>query len=106
MDFDRLSLRALILSIALVIVTVATVIIGWFFNVDLHSTKLWVGALITFLTAGFIFTAPFYWKIGTIFVSIFVISAYLSYLFQWPFMISLIIGLVIVIFILFTYLVV
>ena len=104
MDFDKLSLRALILSIALMVVVVATVIIGWFFNVDLHSMKLWSGALIIFFTFAYIYVAPLYFKIGGIFILIFLVSAYVSYLFQWPFASSLIIGLGVVIFILFTYL--
>ena len=94
----------MILSIALLAVVVATVFIGWFFDFDLHSRTLWTGGGIIFATFATIYVAPLYFKIASIFLSIFLIAAYISYLFAWPLTASLIIGLAVVVFILFTYL--
>ena len=85
-------------------IAAATVVIGWFFNIDIHSLKLWSSSIIIFLTFAYVYTAPLYFKIGGVFVAIFLIATYVSYLFQWPIGPSFIIGLIVVIFILFTYL--
>ena len=104
MNYDRFFLRVFILSIIAVAIFSATVVIGWFFNIDFKSIYLWLGAGITFLSTALVYIAPLYWKIFSIFASIFIISMFLYYVFGLSVLLSFIFGMAVVIFIVFVYL--
>lgn len=104
MDFDRFFLRIFILSIIAIITFSATILIGWFFNIDFQSLYLWSGAIIMFLATALIYIAPLYWKIFSIFASILIITLFLYFVFGLPVLISFLAGMAVVIFIIFVYL--
>ena len=103
-DFDRLFLRILILSVTAIAVVSITFLIAWFFNLDYNSTELWMGSLIIYITIGIIFIAPFYWKIAWTFISIFVVGAYIHYIIGWSVIFSFFASMALIIFILLIYL--
>ena len=104
MDYDRFFLRVFILSVIAIITLSATILIGWFFDLDFQSLYLWSGAIIMFLATALIYIAPLYWKIFSIFASIFIITLFLYIVFGLSVLLSFLAGMAVVIFIIFVYL--
>ena len=102
-DFDRLFLRLFILSIVAAVILSSAMFISWFFDIDIQSTHLWIGALILFVSFAFIYVTPIPWKILVIFISIIVISIFLFSIFGWSIELSSMVALAIVIFMLSAY---
>lgn len=102
-NYDRLFLRFLIVSLVAIAVLTATILVSWFFNIDIHSIYLWIAAAMAFSSASMIYTAPFYWKIATVFVTIIAVGIFISSLFAWALFPSLLVGMAVVIGILLTY---
>lgn len=104
LNYDKIFLRLLIASVSVVVIIFSTFYVGWFFDLDLQSSYLWLAALFMFLSFFSIYIAPFYWKVVIIAIAIGLITFSLVYYFQIPLIFSLMVGLAIVILMLSVYL--
>lgn len=105
-DYDKIFLRVFVGLIAITVVFFFTVLVSWFFEIDITSIHLWLGAFVVFLSFYSIYITPIPWKIMVIFVSILAIALYLFFVFGWSIKLSLMVGLLTVIFLVFGYLVI
>ena len=78
---DRSYLRLYTAIIVLAVVIAATLVVSWFFEVDIQSRELWVGSFIAFITLSILYSAPFWLKILNVFFSIAAISYFLIIVF-------------------------
>lgn len=93
----------MVFLIAIGIVVPGTLLISWYFKINLNSTELWLGSLILFLTIFLFYTTPITGKIITIILTIVATTTYLTVLFEWQFFNSLVVTVATVMFLIFSY---
>ncbi len=103
-NFDKVFLRLVIAAVSVTVIFLLTLYIGWFFDLDLRSTYLWIGALFIFLAFFSLYIMPIYWKIAIIIAAIALISFSLIFYFDIPLVFGLMVGIAIVILMLSVYL--